>query len=192
MSVPEIEEKLYSFDEYLDFDDGTANRYELLEGRLELMTPPTVRHFLIAKFLEQCFDDRIREKALPLVCFREAGVRTGSRKARLADLSILPKEAALELLDRTAIFQIPPLLVVEIVSPDSIDRDYRSKRSEYAALGINEYWIVDPNENKVTVLWLEQGLYEETIFRAGEKIVSHQFGDLELTVDRVLAAGNLE
>jgi Uma2 family endonuclease len=38
----------------------------------------------------------------------------------------------------------PPLLVVEVVSPNQEKRDYRYKRTEYAARGIAEYWIVDP------------------------------------------------
>jgi len=50
----------------------------------------------------------------------------------------------------------PPLLVVEIVSPSQENRDYRYKRSEYAARGIAEYWIVDPIAQKVTILeWVE-------------------------------------
>ena len=46
---------------------------------------------------------------------------------------------------RTIIDNMPaPLLVVEVVSPGKVneDRDYRYKRSEYAARGISEYWIV--------------------------------------------------
>jgi Uma2 family endonuclease len=38
----------------------------------------------------------------------------------------------------------PADLVVEIVSPDSIERDYHEKLAEYEAAGIPEYWIVDP------------------------------------------------
>ena len=49
-------EDLLSFEEYLNYDDGQDNRYELVLGKLEIMNPPTVRHFLIAKFLEQVFD----------------------------------------------------------------------------------------------------------------------------------------
>ena len=192
MVLIKTKEKIYSFEEYLNYDDGTDNRYELVDGRLELMNPPTVRHFLIAKFLEQYFDGEIEKEGLSWVCFREAGVRIGWRKSRLADLFIVPKEAAIELLDNTAIFQVPPLLVVEVVSPDSVSRDYRYKRSEYAALGIPEYWIVDPRDDKVTVLLLEEGLYEERVFTGENRIVSRQFSSLELTANQVLAAGTLK
>lgn len=98
----------------------------------------------------------------------------------------------IELLDNSAIFQIPPLLIVEVVSPDSVNRDYRYKRSEYAALGIPEYWIVDPGENKFTVLLLEEGFYEESSFIQENQIVSRQFNDLDLTANQILAAGNLQ
>jgi len=37
-------------------------------------------------------------------------------------------------------------LVVEIVSPDSVERDWRMKYLEYEQAGINEYWVIDPLE----------------------------------------------
>ncbi len=42
---------LYSFEEYLQWDLDPDNRYELVDGKLELMNPPTFRHILIAKFI---------------------------------------------------------------------------------------------------------------------------------------------
>jgi Uma2 family endonuclease len=93
----------------------------------------------------------------------------------------------MELLDDSAVFQTTPFLIVEIVSPESAKRDYRYKRSEYAALEVPEYWIVDPQENKITVLVLNEGLYEETVFNEEEKIVSFTFTELELTVKEVLS-----
>ena len=52
----QVAEEVLSFEEYLNFSDGTDNRYELVLGKLEIMNPPTVRHFLIAKFFERTFD----------------------------------------------------------------------------------------------------------------------------------------
>lgn len=112
-----IADRLFSFEEYLNYDDGIDRRYELVLGKLEIMNPPTVRHFLIAKFLEQIFDRQIARSDRDWLCFREAGIRTGWQKSRLPDLSIVERNSALELLDNSAVFQTTPYLIVEIVSP---------------------------------------------------------------------------
>jgi Uma2 family endonuclease len=80
----------------------------------------------------------------------------------------------LELLDQSAVFQTPPMLVVEVVSPESVSRDYRYKRSEYATAEIPEYWIVDPMEKQVTVLVLVEGLYESKVV-TGDEIIDSPF-----------------
>ncbi|PSF39075.1 hypothetical protein C7H19_03210 [Aphanothece hegewaldii CCALA 016] len=179
--------QLFTFEEYCTYDDGTENRYELVNGSLEQMNPPTFRHLLIAKLLERTFDAEIKQMNLPLICLREAGVRTGWRKSRLMDVSVHDSEQVTECLDQSAIDQIPPILAVEIVSPDSIKRDYRFKRSEYAALEIPEYWIVDPLKNQVSILILNEGLYEETIYTGEQKIVSSVFPNLSLSVREILS-----
>ena len=180
-------DKLLSFEEYLTYNDGTDSRYELVLGKLAIMNPPTVRHFLIAKFLEQVFDSEINQQNYDWLCFREAGIRTGWQKSRLPDLFIVDRSMALELLDSSAVFQTTPYLIVEIVSPDSKTRDYRYKRSEYAALEVPEYWIVDPQEDKVTVLALNEGLYEENVFTTLQAIASPTFKQLKLTVEAILS-----
>jgi Uma2 family endonuclease len=180
--------KELSFEEYLAYDDGTETRYELVNGQLKPMNPPTFRHLFIAQFLEQQYLLEIKRLGLPWCCLREAGVRTGWRKSRLTDVYILRTDQVAGMLDRSAVCETSPLLVVEVVSPDSIKRDYRFKRSEYAALEIPEYWIVDPLALKVSVLYWEDGLYEEMVFVEGEAIASKTFPELKLTVDQVLAA----
>jgi Uma2 family endonuclease len=77
-------------------------------------------------------------------------------------------------------------LVVEVVSPGRENRDYRYKRSEYAARGISEYWIVDPMQQKVTILEWVEGMYEEKVYRGDEPIASPMLGTLELTPTQVL------
>jgi Uma2 family endonuclease len=80
----------------------------------------------------------------------------------------------------------PPRLVIEVVSPNQENRDYRHKRSEYAARGIQEYWIVDPIQQQVTILEWVDGLYEETIYRGSDRLISPELGGLELTAEQVL------
>jgi Uma2 family endonuclease len=62
----------------------------------------------------------------------------------------------------------PPDLAVEVVSPDSIDRDYVKKRNQYREAQVPEYWIVDEIEKTVTLLRLDaRGRYREIRPRKG-------------------------
>lgn len=50
-------------------------------------------------------------------------------------------------------------LVVEVSNESNRDVDLETKRAEYARAGIPEYWIVDPELRKVTVLALDGSAY---------------------------------
>lgn len=175
-----------TFEEYLTYNDGTDNRYELEDGELILMNPPTGLHSLIIYFISNTFVAEINRLNLLWVCLQTVGVRTAMKRSRIPDLCVMTRDQILEKLDVSAILESSALLAVEIVSPESRTRDYRFKRSEYASIGISEYWIVDPVEQKVTVLLLVEGLYEETEYRGDAQIVSPTFPELMLTVDQVL------
>ncbi len=53
-----------------------------------------------------------------------------------------------------------PDLLVEILSPSSLDRDRHVKKALYARNGVKEYWIVDPEEKSVEVFTLAGERYE--------------------------------
>ncbi len=178
--------KLMSFEDYLTYNDETVNRYELINGELALMPPPILQHILIAEFLDDLFEQEVNRLQLDWFSFRGVGVRTGVRKSRLPDLAIVTKAQVEEMRNQVAVFEVSPLLVVEIVSPSSVSQDYRYKRSEYAALEIPEYWIVDPQENKVSVLVLEEGFYEVAEFKGTQPIVSPTFKELVVMPDSIL------
>jgi Uma2 family endonuclease len=177
--------------EYLNYDDGTDTPYELVNGELVVMPPESelnrrITTFLLVYFVQQGIPSyRLTMKTEIVV--------SGSRATtRLPDLMVLSEElaTALEGASRSTITidMPPPLLVVEVVSPgkENADRDYRYKRSEYAARGIAEYWIVDPVQGRVMVLeWLE-GLYEEKVFQGNEQIISGLLGVLQLTAAQIL------
>ncbi|MEH2383058.1 MAG: Uma2 family endonuclease [Nostoc sp.] len=86
----------------------------------------------------------------------------------------------------------PPALVVEVVSPgtENRSRDYRYKRTEYAARGITEYWIVDPQLKQITVCKWVEGQYEDTVLQGTATIASDVVPDLELMVEQVFAVAN--
>ena len=183
-----------SFSEYLNYQDNTDNRYELVEGELIPMSLGTGKHGAIAKRLERFFDDEIIRLKLPWIAQRfSVGLRSprGGRweTSRIPDVTVLPLEQWDSLRDREAVIDLneePPLLVVEIVSPSTQVTDYRSKQAEYAVLEIPEYWIVDPLQDCVIICTLVEGWYDQVVFREDERIVSLTFSELVLTANQIL------
>jgi Uma2 family endonuclease len=183
-----------TFNEYLNYQDNTDNRYELVEGELIPMSLGTGKHGAIAKRLERSFDDEITRLELTWIAQRfSVGLRSprGGRwdTSRIPDVTVLPLEQWNSLGDREAVIDLneePPLLVVEIVSPSTQVTDYRSKQAEYAVLGIAEYWIVDPLQDCVIVCTLVDGWYDQVVFREDERIVSPTFSELSLTANQAL------
>ena len=54
-----------------------------------------------------------------------------------------------------------PDIAVEIVSRDSVERDYISKLNVYESAGVSEYWIIDPLKKETTFYHLADAGYEE-------------------------------
>ncbi len=82
-------------------------------------------------------------------------------------------------------------LAIEIVSASLEDRerDLVTKRIEYAQAGIHEYWIVDPQQESVTVLHLAGDVYTERgVFVRGDVVTSSLFSELSLPVSEILDA----
>lgn len=175
-----------TFEAYLAYDDGTDNHYELEDGELILMNPPIGLHAIILTVLSNILLNEINRLQLPWIPLQLIGVRTAMRRSRLPDLCVVPLEQMQPYLNVSAVLESGVLLAIELVSPDSIKRDYRFKRAEYAAFGIPEYWIIDPVEQKITLLLLVEGLYEETVYRGAEVLQSQLFPELTLTVNQIL------
>ena len=185
--------RLMTLEEYLNYDDGTDTIYELVNGELFPMPPESYQNQTIAISLLIFFAKLGISNSLLKVKV-EIAVLGGRATVRVPDLMILSEELELELRETnraTVLLDMPPPnLVVEVVSPKQDKRDYRYKRSEYAARQIPEYWIVDPILNKVTILELVEGLYEEQVYIGEESIASPLLGSLTLTAQSVLTGQN--
>ncbi len=180
-----------TLEEFLAYDDGTENLYELENGELISMPSESEINRRIAMFL-LVYLSQLGIPAYRLTMKTEVAVSGSRVSVRVPDLLLLSEELATELEGATRSIVMmdmaPPLLAVEVVSPKQEKRDYRYKRTEYAARGIAEYWIVDPIVQKVTILeWIE-GLYEEKIYMGDDLLQSSLFENLDLTVDRLLQA----
>ncbi|BAS55355.1 hypothetical protein NIES2135_53600 [Leptolyngbya boryana NIES-2135] len=186
-----------TIEEYLDYEDGTDTRYELVDGVLVEMPPERPINRRIASFLFGAFV-RFGIPTDLLAIGTQIAITSRKVTAREPDFVVLTEECAIALEGARSDIIMPempaPALVVEVVSPgnpgsDNYDRDYVEKPREYAARGIPEFWQVDPTRAVVTVLKLEDGTYRTREFRGDEVVVSPVFPGLQLTAGQILRAG---
>lgn len=180
--------KISTLEEYINFDDGTDKRYELEDGVLLEMPPGTGKHEAIITLLLVRFFLEIKKMGLPLQPRPNGTEVLTNKQLRRPDICVITNEQAKSIETTSAILKTAPPLLVEVVSPESIDRDYNQKTSEYVAMGVVEYWIVDPLENKVTVCLLNQSSYKQTVFIEDQRIISRTFPELTLTAQQVFSA----
>ncbi len=189
----QLKPRFFSFEEYLSYDDGTENLYELFNGELVEVPPESgfnveIATFLLVQFALSLGSQRVRGHGL------ELEVR-GEPKNRYPDLTII-REEHIQLLKKRNTIRLnmaPPLLVIEIVSPGELqrERDYIAKRLQYQDLGIPEYWLVDPQTATVLVLELIGAVYTEfSTFKDNELLRSPQLGTLNATVAQLFKAVN--
>lgn len=191
----QAKDRKLTFEEYLNYEDSTDNRYELIDGELIALSPESGLNYFIAieLFWLLAVAEVVPRRLIKIhSCEIQVPVLRSSDAAnRYPDLVIL-REEHWELTQNrltVTIDMLPPQLVVEVVSPGRVgrERDYARKRAQYAARGIPEYWIVDPQEQIVMVLQLEDGQYIEVgVFQNGEALISPTFPQLSLTAEQIL------
>ena len=154
----------WSEEDFLKFH--TNRMAELVDGRLEILPMPTLKHQRILRWLLGMFEGAAPVGSITL--FAPLPTRLFPGTIREPDLLyIAPENAPGPDVDYPTHID----LALEIVSPgkDARQRDYEDKRVDYARAGISEYWIVDPLENQVTVLVLQDSIYtEHGVFRIGD------------------------
>ena len=153
------------------------------------MPPATGRHEAIITLLLIRFYLEMQRLGLDWqVRPSDTGVRTATKKSRFPDLCVITAQQRQEIENSAAVLRSPPLLIVEVVSPESVQRDYEQKKVEYQAKKIPEYWIVDPLTDKILVLLLVNNCYEAKEFTASQQIISFTFPELALTAEQVFQA----
>jgi Uma2 family endonuclease len=131
---------------------------ECVNGFLEVPPTPTMSHQLIAFYLSRLVLAFAATGKLGMVLPAPLRVRLWKRTFREPDVVFMLQEHADRMGEQ---FWEGADLVMEVVSEGDEDRrrDLVIKRREYARAGIPEYWIVDPQEERITVLRLRGKRY---------------------------------
>ena len=147
-----------TLEEFREAEEEQGYRYELARGVLEVTEVPNDPHWQVLDNLHEAFSRyRRQHRGVILRIGHGSECRLWipeTVSGRNPDLAIVFRGTPEDARGRR-----PPSLAVEVVSPgrEAHERDYVTKREEYLAFGLREYWIVDPHRRQVTVLVREDG-----------------------------------
>ena len=172
--------------DYLSLETGRLVEFE--DGFVEFLPMPSLEHQAIVRFLFRLLDQFVSDAKLGDTYFAPLSIRLGPGKYREPDLVFVKPGRK-----RNRRFIEGADLVLEVVSESAADRqrDLKTKRTEYAAAGIPEYWIVDPQQQTITVLTLDGNEYRvHGEFKPGETATSVLLNGFAVDVTACFAAAD--
>lgn len=148
VTMPLPHEKIYTTEDIYNLPEGT--RAELIDGQIYYMAPPSRKHQSIAGKLFTAISHCIESKGgtcesyiAPFAVF----LNENNKNYVEPDISVICDKNKLN--DKGCAGA--PDWIIEIVSPNSRRMDYYIKLFKYRAAGVREYWIVDPDKNRIMV-----------------------------------------
>lgn len=147
MAEPAI--KRMTLAEFLRWEDGTNTRYELVRGVVVAMAPPTPRHGALFVQLAGAIDAVLEAKP-GCTAYGEAGIVRPDRNDTfyVADIAV-----SCDPPDPDDQYLRNPILIVEILSPSTVDFDRNTKISEYQSIpSVQEILLLDSGRMFAEVL----------------------------------------
>ena len=178
------EQGLWTEQQYLALN--TNRLVEFDNGMIEVLPLPTKTHQLIVLYLYEVLKAWITGKSVGgIVLVAPYRLRLATGRYREPDVVYLTAEQNARSGEQ---FAEAAELVMEVISADDPDRDYVTKRRDYAQAGIPEYWIVDPGLRRITVMHLDGKEYiEHGSFSVGQTATSRRMPGFAVAVDDVFS-----
>ncbi len=153
--LPEGKISYEQFLQWLDEDTWA----EWVDGEVELMSPVSLEHDAVHVFLITILKIYTSARTSGTIHTEPFQMKTGADlPGRSPDVLFVSTANAHRL--KPTYLDGPADVVIEIVSPDSEERDRVVKFAEYERGGVREYWLIDPQKRQAQFFVLgEDGRY---------------------------------
>jgi Uma2 family endonuclease len=180
------EETWYTYADYKEWELDEGERYEVIRGVAYCMAAPNTRHqeilvemvrqfanFLAGKpckvypapfdvrlfYKEDESDDTVVQPDIVVVCDEKKRGMEGCRGA--------------------------PDLAIEILSPSNTAIEMQRKFELYREAGVREYWVADPENNRMTVYRFQDGKILTDIYGSADTVPVAIFPGLNILLEQV-------
>jgi Uma2 family endonuclease len=178
----------FSVDDYLSLDGPYLVEY--LQGSLQILPMPTALHQAIAFVLANLLVAWSKPDPLARTKLASFRVRLNDKLFREPDVCFM---RGINAQRRNNRFWIGADLVAEIISDSNKAHDLQTKLAEYAAAGIPEYWIIDPDRKTIGMFMLIDNAYaRHGDFSAGQIATSVLLGGFGVNVSDLFATAEAQ
>jgi len=181
------EEPYYTYADYKEWELDEGERFELIEGEAYAMSAPGTRHQAIHRELFGQFFIFFRGKTCQLFS-APFDVRLFYEDDESDDTVVQPDISVI--CDKRKLghegCRGAPDLVVEILSPSNTAIEMDQKLKLYRKAGVREYWIVDPENNGLTVYLFEKDIIAKT-YKSTDTVTVTIFPELNIPLEQVFA-----
>ena len=153
---------------YDSIEDG--QKVEFINGKTIVHSPDTVQHIQVRQRLTKLLETYATQNGLGTVLGEKALICLARNDYMPDMVFFLPEKGDVLAPDQ---MRLPsPDMAVEVLSPSTSRRDRGVKFNDYAAHGVTEYWIVDPEFRTVERYGIDLfGKYELLGKLSGDEIV---------------------
>ncbi len=148
-TLPNTEE-LWTVREYLR-TSWSPDR-EFVDGRIEERNLGEKEHSILQRYLTFLF--MLKRDEWGVEVFPELRTQTQATRFRVPDVLVIRSSDAFE-----RYITRPPLIAIEILSPEDTLAAMRAKAAEYRGFGVEHIWIIDP-EPRLVYRYTGTGLEE--------------------------------
>lgn len=157
---------------------------EIIDGELIVSPSPSLRHQRLSARLSDAIRAYLTARGGGEVFYSPVDVLFSDHNVVQPDLLFIPADRA-EIMTEKNVQGVPALLI-EIVSDTR--RDRVRKRDLYARFGVPEYWIVDPDADRIEVYRLHDGSYgKPQIHEPGDTLTYERLPGLAIELARIFA-----
>ena len=174
----------YTYTDYLTWDDDEV-RVELIDGIVYDMAAPSVNHQIVLREISIDFGLYFRGHPCDLlIAPTDVRLDADGRDDTVVqpDLFVVCDKSKLD----AKSYKGAPVFISEILSPSNSKMDTLIKLNKYLAVGVQEYWIIDPIEKMVMVHILQGDSYSTKVYTEGVIKLS-VFENFEIDIDVLFA-----
>jgi len=165
-------------------EDG--KRYQIIEGNVDVTPAPSTTHQRVSLNLGSLLRDHVRRHRLGALYLAPVDVLLAPDTVVQPDIVFVSRERRALVTERG--IEGPPDLVIEVLSPRTRRLDRTTKMRVYARLGVQEYWLVDPDAQSFEIFRLSGGAYVLAQAASGtESTSSELFPGLTMALEAVFA-----